>query len=80
MTAWSSRRATGRTPPSGTWDTPYYQFTSGKLDYRCEYTNTTNQPLRFGESAIANEMCMAVGVYFPAHGDTYCFNSFTLTL
>jgi hypothetical protein len=64
----------------GTWESPYYQFTSGKLDYRCEYTNTSNQRLETGESAIANEMCMAAGVYFPAHGDTFCLNSFTLTL
>lgn len=64
----------------GRWDAPYYSFTSGKLDYRCEYTNTTAQPLRTGESAIANEMCMAVGVQFPAHGDTYCINNFTITL
>jgi hypothetical protein len=64
----------------GSWRAPYYSFASGKLDYRCEYTNTTDQPLRTGESAIANEMCMAVGVYFPAHGDTFCLNSFTITL
>jgi hypothetical protein len=62
------------------WSDPYYTFKSGKLDYRCEYNNTTNQPLTTGESAIANEMCMAVGVYFPARGDTYCLNSFAITL
>jgi hypothetical protein len=62
------------------WDAPYLTFASGKLDYRCEYNNTTNQRLRTGESAIADEMCMAVGVYFPARGDTFCINSFTITL
>ncbi len=62
------------------WDAPFHTFASGKLDYRCEYNNTTNQPLRTGESAIASEMCMAVGVYFPARGDTFCLNSFTITL
>jgi hypothetical protein len=64
----------------GQWRAPYYTFASGKLEYRCEYNNTTNQPLRTGESAIANEMCMAVGVYFPAVGDTYCLNSLSITL
>jgi hypothetical protein len=64
----------------GRWKEPFYTFESGKLDYRCEYRNTTNQPLTTGESAIANEMCMAVGVYYPARGDTYCLNSFAITL
>jgi len=62
------------------WDAPFYTFSSGKLDYRCEYNNNTNQPLTTGESAISNEMCMAVGLYFPSHGDTFCLNSFTITL
>lgn len=62
------------------WAAPHYSFTSGKLTYRCDYNNTTNQPLRTGESAIANEMCMATAVYFPAFGDTFCLNSFTITL
>jgi hypothetical protein len=62
------------------WDAPYYSFASGKLDYRCDYTNTTNQPLQTGESAISSEMCMAVGVFFPATGDTFCLNSLTLSL
>jgi hypothetical protein len=62
------------------WGSPYYSFASGKLGYRCDYNNTTTEPLRTGESAIANEMCMAAGVYFPAHGDTFCINSLTLAL
>jgi hypothetical protein len=62
------------------WEAPYYSFSSGKLTYRCDYNNTTNQPLRTGESAIANEMCMATGVIFPAQGDTFCLNSFTINL
>jgi hypothetical protein len=62
------------------WDAPYYTFASGKVDYRCEYNNTTDQPLVTGESAVANEMCMAGGLYFPGRGDTYCLNSFSITL
>jgi len=57
---------------------PFLQFASGKLQYRCTYHNTTDQPLTTGESALTNEMCMAVGLYFPASRDTYCLNSFTL--
>ena len=54
---------------------PYLQFSSGKLTYRCSYHNTTDQPLTTGESALTNEMCMAVGLYFPASRDHYCLNS-----
>jgi hypothetical protein len=57
---------------------PYLQFASGKLTYRCSYHNTTDQPLTTGESALTNEMCMAVGLFFPASRDHYCLNSFTL--
>ena len=57
---------------------PYLHFSSGKLTYRCSYHNTTDQPLTTGESALTNEMCMAVGLYFPASRDHYCLNSFTL--
>jgi hypothetical protein len=64
----------------GHWDAPYFQFSSGKLDYRCEYTNTLDVPLTTGESAISNEMCMAVGVFFPADGDTFCLNSLAINL
>jgi hypothetical protein len=62
------------------FDQPYYQFSTGKLDYHCEYHNTSDQPLETGESAIANEMCMAIGLYFPSHGDTFCINSLTIPL
>lgn len=64
----------------GRWDSPYLKFSSGKLDYRCTYHNTLSVPLETGESAINNEMCMAVGLYFPANGDTFCLNSLTVTL
>jgi hypothetical protein len=57
------------------WPAPYLTFASKQLSYECNYTNTTTQTLTTGESAIANEMCMAVGVYFPATKDTFCLNS-----
>jgi hypothetical protein len=62
------------------WDAPYFQFTTGKLEYECMYRNTTNIPLTTGESALANEMCMAVGLMFPATGDTFCLNNNAFTL
>jgi hypothetical protein len=62
------------------WEAPFFSFASGKLDYSCQYRNTTTMPLTTGESALANEMCMAVGLQFPATGDTFCLNSQTITL
>ncbi len=57
------------------WDQPFFQFSTSRLDYKCDYHNTTNMPLTTGESAISNEMCMAVGLHFPATRDTFCLNS-----
>ena len=34
--------------------------------YSCAYTNTSSSPVLVGETAASNEMCMAIGYYFPA--------------
>jgi hypothetical protein len=34
--------------------------------YSCAYSNTTSSPVLVGETAASNEMCMAIGYYFPA--------------
>jgi len=34
--------------------------------YSCSYSNTTSQAVLVGETAASNEMCMAIGYYFPA--------------
>jgi hypothetical protein len=34
--------------------------------YSCSFTNTATTPVTVGETAASNEMCMAVGYYFPA--------------
>jgi hypothetical protein len=39
--------------------------------YSCSYTNTGSTNVTVGETAASNEMCMAVGYYFPA-GMAYC--------
>ena len=62
------------------FERPYYQFASGKLNYACQYHNTTDQPLKTGESAFTDEMCMAFGVFFPAKGDVFCLNSIPINL
>jgi hypothetical protein len=39
--------------------------------YSCAYSNTTSQAVLVGETAASNEMCMAIGYYFPA-GSASC--------
>lgn len=56
---------------------PNYTFSSGKLTYRCDYDNQTANRIRTGDSAATDEMCMAVGYFFPATQPKYCLNSAT---
>jgi hypothetical protein len=55
-----------------TWD--FYQF-KGQLSYECKYVNDLTAPVYTGDSAATNEMCMAVGYFFPADGGpVFCIN------
>jgi hypothetical protein len=59
---------------------PFLQFAAGeKLHYECSYKNDTSMTITDGESAATNEMCMAVGYYFPATATSFCLNSTTLS-
>jgi hypothetical protein len=54
-------------PGATTWDTtPFYTFTSGSLTYHCDYLNPNAYSIMSGDSAATDEMCMAIGYYFPA--------------
>ncbi len=64
-------------PETVQWDTPHYQF-NGKLDYSCNYFNPTNQAVKTGDSAESDEMCMAVGYFFPGNKPVLCINSFVI--
>lgn len=59
---------------------PFYQFTSGALDYRCTYQNPTRNRIRTGDSAQTDEMCMGVGYFFPSRGMRFCFNDRVISL
>ncbi len=64
-------------PGAKAWMTsPFYTFTSGKLTYECEYVNPNTYPIKTGDSAATDEMCMASGYIFPANKATICFNNF----
>ncbi|MEZ4400777.1 MAG: hypothetical protein R3B06_12200 [Kofleriaceae bacterium] len=56
---------------------PNFTFASGRLTYRCDYQNDSAFAVRTGDSAATDEMCMAVGYFFPATAPKYCINSQT---
>lgn len=50
------------------WTAPFYSFTSGKLTYQCEYVNPNGYRIQTGDKAATDEMCIAIGYYFPSAG------------
>lgn len=51
-----------------------------ELAYTCRFLNTLGETLVDGESAVNEEMCMAIGWYFPANGaNTYCAGNASAT-
>lgn len=65
-------------PGAETWMTaPFYTFATGELTYECTYNNTGSNEGRTvtaGSSAETDEMCMAVGYFFPATKPLICLN------
>jgi hypothetical protein len=57
-------------PGVGLWTSPnFLTVQSGDtFTYHCSYSNTSSMAVTVGETATYNEMCMAVGYYFPAGG------------
>jgi len=53
-------------PGAQHWSTPFFSFTSGKLTYQCEYVNPNSYRIKYGDSVTTQEMCMAMGYFFPA--------------
>lgn len=56
-------------------DEPFYSFATGGLNYRCEYRNRTSRVIQDGDSAVTDEMCMAIGYFFPASRPLFCLNN-----
>lgn len=66
-------------PPGVRWDAPGYAFTN-KLTYHCDYVNDRDTEVHQGPSAEKNEMCMAVGYFYPASKPVFCLNSMVIPL
>ena len=65
-------------PGATRWDAPpFYIFASGQLTYQCEYLNPNNYSIVNGNDAATDEMCMAIGFYFPSPNGAghFCLNS-----
>jgi hypothetical protein len=60
-------------PGVGLWTAPNFLTVQAgdSFTYHCSYSNTGTTAVTVGETAANNEMCMAVGYYFPA-GSAYC--------
>ncbi|HTB74588.1 MAG TPA: hypothetical protein VK762_15170 [Polyangiaceae bacterium] len=60
-------------PGVGLWVTPNFLTVQqgDSFTYHCSYSNTGTQAVTVGETAAYNEMCMAIGYYFPA-GSASC--------
>lgn len=68
-------------PGTRNWNSPpFYSFTSGKLTYQCEYVNPNGYRIQYGDDTTMDEMCMAIGYYFPDDTGTghFCLNSLML--
>jgi hypothetical protein len=57
------------------WANPSWKLVSPPVDFngtnglafQCDWDNTTQFPIQFGESAL-DEMCFVGGYYYPGHG------------
>lgn len=54
-------------PGATDWRASGYTF-DGPLVYSCDYQNDLDQTVNTGDSAATDEMCMAVGYFYPAPG------------
>jgi hypothetical protein len=59
------------------WDDGY--TFSGSLHYRCDYVNDRDVTVTTGQSAESDEMCMAVGYFYPAQRPIFCINSLVVS-
>lgn len=62
--------------PATVTHSPEFQVPSGMggFHFKCEYHNTSNQRVQFGESAN-DEMCFFWAYYYPSQGSHVCFHS-----
>jgi hypothetical protein len=60
-------------PDTAIWQSPNFLTVKqgDTFTYSCSYSNTSSSAVTVGNTAATNEMCMAIGYYFPA-GNAAC--------
>ncbi len=56
----------------------FFTFTSGKLFYQCNYSNlgdNKNRTITSGDNVSTDEVCMALGYFFPSTAPVFCYNN-----
>lgn len=71
-TDWENPGATTFAGPS------FYSFSNAGLTYECTYDNPGTNVIQTGPSAATDELCIAVGYFFPATKSVFCFNDFVV--
>lgn len=61
-------------PKTEFFETPFTVPDDGGFQFTCSWNNTTDQQVRFGESAN-NEMCFFWAYYYPSQGARVCFHT-----
>lgn len=54
---------------------PGYQFSGSGLTYSCAYLNPTGQTIHTGLSESSDEVCIAIGFFYPATRPSICLNN-----
>lgn len=62
-------------PGRATWSTPpFLAFAGGELTAQCDYVNPTNGTIVDGPSTATDEVCIAIGSYFPSTTPRLCYD------
>lgn len=56
----------------------FFTFSTDKITYQCTYDNNGNNTIVTGEDFATNELCVAVGYFFPATKPRYCLDNLLL--
>ena len=67
-TDWNQPEVATFAPPD------FHPFSPAGLTYSCTYANPTGSPIHFGESDETDEVCIAIGHFFPATRPSLCVN------
>lgn len=63
-------------PTQATYDPPgFHAFSASGLTYECVYNNPTGSTIHSGDSESTDEVCMAIGYFFPATRPMLCIDN-----